>query len=190
MKELKAEFSSDGTKVILTCPNPNEGMEKYNEMKESKDEDDRGLAKNFSPKKRYVIPHIRFKDEKGKDIDHEAGAKLALLTSNQYQDVIDTYLDEEYGDFTDEKDGYDIKYVRTGTGQFDTKYTLRPCKCTKLPKKFRGKLYNPEEMLRKVVPTYSETEDQISSYLGIDKEGKKKSKKKKSKKGKKKNKKK
>lgn len=32
MKELKAEFSSDGTKVILTCPKPNEGVEKFNEM--------------------------------------------------------------------------------------------------------------------------------------------------------------
>ena len=40
-------------------------MEKYEELKQSKDEDDKELAKRLIPRRRYVIGGIIYKDDKG-----------------------------------------------------------------------------------------------------------------------------
>ena len=104
-------------------------MDKYTELKNSKDDDDQELAKKLSPKKRYLIPVILYEDEKGKKIDKDKSGKLMLVTGGVYQNIIDLYLDEdEWGDMMDPKKGYDIKIIRTGKGQNDTEYTVSPCK--------------------------------------------------------------
>jgi hypothetical protein len=156
-------------------------MEKYEKLSNSKDEDDQNLASTMKPKKRMMVPHIKYKDEKGTQVDEDAGAKLALLTNNQYQDLTDLFLDEENGDMTDPKKGYDIKYKRTGKGQFDTEYSLLTCKSTPLPKKY-NKIYSPEEMVRAIMPTYEDTVSLAKKFLKLDtkesskgKEGKDKS---------------
>ena len=172
-------------------------MEAYQKLSKSKDEDDRALAKTIKPKKKFVVPHIKYKDEKGKEPDTENGAKLLLLTGNQFQDLIDFFLDEEEaGDFTDPKEGYDIKYSRVGTGMLDTKYSQRHCRPTKLAKPFRDEVYDPVAMAKEKTPEYEETQDMLNQFLGLDPDddddsGKKKKKKKskKDKKGKKKKKK-
>jgi hypothetical protein len=140
--------------------------EKNLKLKDSKDEKDKKLAKKVLPKTKYLMPAVRYKDEHGDELDVEAGAKLALLSGGMYQDLIDLYLDDkEAGDFTDPKNGYDVKITRTGTGQFDTEYSVRPCKATKLSKKFAKDIYDPEEMARALTPTYEETKELLKSFL-------------------------
>lgn len=142
-------------------------MELYTKLKSSKNEEDRELAKKMSPKKRYFAMHYKYQDEKGKVVDFESGAKLTILTNSQYQDLIDLYLDEEAGDMTDPKNGYDIKYKRTGTGQFDTEYTTMRCNSTPINKKFAGKIYDPAVELKKIIPSYEETQN-IASQIFSD----------------------
>lgn len=142
-------------------------MEAYQKLKSSENDDDRELAKTIAPKKRFFVPHIKYLDEKGTKVDHDAGIKLAILTNGQYQDLIDLYLDtDEAGDFTNPKDGYDIKYGRTGSGQFDTEYTVRACKSTPLDKKYAKQVYDPETMLKALIPTYEETQEIVTKIIG------------------------
>lgn len=142
-------------------------MEMYNKLKDG-DEEDRDLAATFKPKQKFVVPVYSIKDPKDKVIDEGEGVRLALLTSGQYQDLVDYYLDEEKGDFTNPSTGYDIKFSRTGSGQYDTEYSTLDCKPTKLPKKLAKVIYSPSELVRNEIPTYEESERLINQFLGID----------------------
>lgn len=140
-------------------------MEKYQELKESDDEDDKELAKRLVPRKRYVIGVIGYKDEKGKEVDPDMINKGCLIPSSVYQDIIDLYLDEdEWGDMTDEVEGYDIKITRSGKGKTDTKYTTSPCQKKSLDKKYRG-IMDLEKIVRNIIPSYEELEEKLSKYL-------------------------
>ena len=146
--------------------------EAYDELKQSKDDDDKNLAKKFAPRQRYVAFCLIYKDEKGKEIDEENSPKFVLLTSGMYQSILDLYLDEdEWGDMTDAEDGYDIKLGRSGSGKTDTEYTVNPCKNTPLPKAFR-KTYKIEDELKEIIPTYEETKSLIARFLNVDEEEK------------------
>lgn len=145
-------------------------MNAYNELSASKKEKDRKWAKNFKPSKRFFSPHIRYKDLKGSEIDTEAGVKLLMLTSGQYNELIDMFLDEdEAGDFTSPINGYDIKYGRTGKTKTDTEYTVARCNPTKLAKAYR-KEYDPTAMLKEITPNYKDTKDIIEKYLNLEPE--------------------
>lgn len=140
-------------------------MRLYQKLSKSKDPDERELAKKFKPGKKYLVPHIRYKDEKGKEVDTENNEKLLLLTGGQYQDLLDLYLDEEQGDFTDPKNGYDIKYQREGKGKMDTEYSLVPCRPTPLSKPFSKKIYDPIEMTRKIMLPYDELKEKLDQFI-------------------------
>lgn len=143
-------------------------MEAYNELK-SGDEDDQDLAKTFKPRRRYYTPAIRYNDEKGKDVDPTP--RLAILTADLYDTMIDFMLDEEKGDFTDPKEGYDLKVKRTGSGQFDTEYKVFDTKPTPITvKELRTKVIDPEEMVRKLIPSYEQTQEYINRFLGLAKD--------------------
>lgn len=150
----------------ITFGEPCAIMEAYNELKASEDEDDKALAQKLKPKRRYMMMHIKYLDEKGLKVDEESGAKLALLTSQAYQDLCNLFLDEEQGDFSDPINGYDIKYRRTGSGQFDTEYSLTPCKPSKLPKKY-NKVYDTRAEVEKLIPSYEETEAMVKAFLKL-----------------------
>jgi hypothetical protein len=152
----------------------------YKEMSESSDPDDRELSKKLKPGRRLYSPVGKYKDEKGKEPDVEAGVKLLPLTTGIAQDLIELYLDDEFGDFTDAKNGYDIKYQRTGKGKTDTEYAIIRCDKTKLPKCWAG-TYDPEKMLREITPSYKETKAMLEKFLSIpsEDEGEEKPKKKK-----------
>lgn len=142
-------------------------MEKYDELRDSGDPDDKELAKKFSPKKKYLVPVILL-DDKGKNVDGEKGVTLLQLTGGLYQELIDLYLDEdEWGDMTDPDDGYDIKFTRTGSTLTDTEYSLKPCKNTPIAKAYRKEV-SPEEMVKAIIPTYDETLSKIKEYLNDD----------------------
>lgn len=156
---------------------PCAAMDMYTELKKSKEEDDNKIAATFKPKKIYLSPVLESTDEKGKTWNPDE--TLAKLTGGMYSELIDWMLDEDYGDFTDEKNGYIVKINRTGSGQFDTEYKLMKLSEMKLPKKLKGKTFNPEEMVKKILPTYEDTQEKINKFLGIEEDDEPKKKKKK-----------
>lgn len=143
-------------------------MEKYQELKNSKDDDDKELAKTLVPRRRFIIGGIIFKDDKGNEVDYEGQDKGVLIAGSIYQDIIDLYLDEdEAGDMTDPINGYDIKITRSGSGRFDTTYSVRACKPTKLDKKYRNPI-DLEGIVRKQIKSYDELEEELNKYLNED----------------------
>ena len=140
-------------------------MEKYEELKQSKDEDDKELAKRLIPRRRYVIGGIIYKDDKGNGVDYEGQNRGVLIAGAVYQDIIDLYLDEdEAGDMTDPVTGYDIKITRSGSGKFDTTYSVRQCKPSKLDKKYRSEL-DLEKIVRDQIKPYDELEEELNKFL-------------------------
>jgi hypothetical protein len=154
----------------------------YTKLSKSTNDDDREIAETLKPRKKPLAPIIKYKDEKGKEIDEDKGAALAILTNDNYQELVDWMLDEDdYGDFTDPKNGYDIKINRVGAGKFDTKYKLMKCDSSKLAKKYAGTTYSPEDMVRKLIPSYEDTQEFLLKFQlanGLDTEEPKKKKKK------------
>ena len=143
-------------------------MEKYEELKSSKDEDDKELAKKLIPRKRFVIGGIIYDDDKGSKVAYDGQNRGVLIAGQVYQDIIDLYLDEdEAGDMTDPKTGYDIKIVRSGSGKMDTSYTVRPCKPTKLDKKYAGTI-DLEGIVRSQIESYDELEEKLEKFLNED----------------------
>ena len=142
-------------------------MEKYEELKASKNKEDKILAKTLVPRKKNLILPIVFTDMKGDTVDTEKTGKLVQLGSSAMAaEILDFFLDdEEWGDFMDEKDGYDFKLGRTGAGKFDTEYTVTPCKPSPIPREWRGKVVDLEAAVRAMMPTYEETEEALATFL-------------------------
>lgn len=158
-KELGSVYSP------ATFGEPCPFMEKYLELKNSSDPDDKELAKNFIPKRRYAVGGIVYTDDKGSTPDYQGQDKVIIIPRGVYQDIIELYLDEdEYGDMTDPISGYDIKITRTGSGQFDTTYSARACKPTKLDKSLRGNV-DLEKLIRDQIKPYDELGDLLNKYL-------------------------
>jgi hypothetical protein len=144
--------------------------EYWEKCQKSKDEKLKKFSDTWKPSRKVMVPHIRYEDELGKQVD-PAGAKLAQLTRGQYQKLIDLYLDADNGDFSNPIKGYDIKYKRTGTTKMDTEYTLLPGKPSKLPEEFRKKIFNPEKMVRAIMPSYEETKNLLDKFLNNSAKG-------------------
>jgi hypothetical protein len=140
--------------------------EAYEELKNSSKTKDQELAKKLKPKKRFLSLSYRYKDEKGKEVDTENGVKITMLMPDQYQNMIDMYLDEECGDFTDNKTGYDILHKRVGTGQFDTTYSSVHRSPTKVHPDYKGP-YNLEEAVKALIPTYKATVELRDKFFNI-----------------------
>lgn len=142
-------------------------LEKYNELKSSKDEEDKQIAKGLVPRNKTVLPIVMYEDEKGKNIDEKNARRLLQVTGGVLQEIIDLYLDEdEGGDMTDPKKGYDLKITRTGKGMKDTKYSVRACKPTALPKEYWKEEFDLESAVKEQIANYDETATKLESYLG------------------------
>lgn len=142
-------------------------METYNELKNSEDEDDMEIAKKLVPRQKYVIPVIMYKDAKGTQVDTENSKRLFQIAPSVYNALIDLYLDEdEWGDMTDPKKGYDVKITRTGKGKLDTKYTVSACKNTPLPKEYQKEVVDLEAMVKSKIASYEETVEKRNAFLG------------------------
>ena len=173
-KELGLEiiqFYLEGEGGVMspaTFDEPCPFMEKYNELKNSKDDDDKELAKHLVPRRRYVIGGLVYEDDKGSKVGYDGQDKGVLIPRAVYQDIIDLYLDEdEAGDMTDPISGYDIKITRSGSGKFDTTYSARACKPSKLDKKYQGDV-DLEGIVRNQIKSYDELEDMLNKYLKED----------------------
>lgn len=162
-------------------------MRAYEKLSKSKDPEDREVAKRFKPSRKYFSPVIAYKDAKGVELDMEQGPKLLVMGAKLLGQAVDLWMDDDDGgDFTDPIKGYDIKYTRTGKGKNDTEYGLMKGNTKKLPKELRGKTWDPEEMLKEIIPTYEETKEKLDDFLNLppedeDDDDKPKKKKKKSK---------
>lgn len=141
-------------------------MEKYLELKESSNNEDKELAKErFIPRRKYVVGGIIYSDEKGKSVDYDGQDKVVQIPRSVYQDIIDLYLDDdEAGDMTDPVEGYDIKIIRTGKGKNDTTYSARQCQKSKLDKQYRGNI-DLENIVRSQIKSYDELESILNDYL-------------------------
>lgn len=143
-------------------------MEKYLELKNSSNELDKELAKKFIPKRRYALGCLVYSDDKGKSVDYNGQDKVVIVPRGVYQDIIELYLDEDdYGDMTDPKEGYDIKITRSGSGQFDTTYSARGCQKSKLDKQYQGTV-DLEGMVRAQIKSYEELEEILAKFLNED----------------------
>lgn len=141
-------------------------MEKYKELKDSKDEEEKNFAKEMMPKTKYVTAVAVYADTKGKSLDEAQSGKLFQITGGVYQDLLDLYLDEdEWGDMVDPKNGYDVKFTREGLKMMDTNYSVQPCKNTKAPKGYT-KPVDLLELVKAEVATYEETVSAVEKYLG------------------------
>ena len=143
-------------------------LESYDELKNSKDDDDKSLAKTFSPRQRFLALCIVYKDLEGKVVDEQNSPKFVVLTSGIYQDLIELYLDEsDWGDMTHLINGYDVKLIRVGSGKTDTEYSVTPCKNTPMPKAFKNKQFNLGDEVKKIIPSYEETRAIINKFLNL-----------------------
>lgn len=141
--------------------------EAYRKMSKSKKEKDRAFAETIKPKAKWIVPCYGYKDQKGLEPDEERGLMFGLVTAGTYGEMIDYYTDEEYGDFTDPRKGFDLKIKRSGSGKMDTKYSVQPCKPTKVSVAEWRKVINPEEELKKTLKTYEETAEMLAKYLNL-----------------------
>lgn len=140
-------------------------MEKFQELKNSEDPDDKALASKLVPRRRYILGVIGYKDTKGKEIDPDKIDKPMMVPRSVYQDIIDLYLDEEdWGDMTDPIEGYDIKITRTGSGKMDTSYSVSPCQKSKLDKKYREDI-DLEKAVRASILSYDKLEEKLAAFL-------------------------
>lgn len=140
-------------------------MEKFQELKNSEDPDDKALASKLVPRRRYILGVIGYKDTKGKEIDPDKIDKPMIVPRSVYQDIIDLYLDEEdWGDMTDPIEGYDIKITRTGSGKMDTSYSVSPCQKSKLDKKYREDI-DLEKAVRASILSYDKLEEKLAAFL-------------------------
>jgi hypothetical protein len=171
LKEVTQFYLGQELKGIIspvTIKEPCGIMESYDELKSSKNDDDKTLAKTFVPKQRYLAFCIIYKDEAGKVVDEQNSPKWVLCTGGMYQDIIDLYLDEtDWGDMTDRDNGYDLKFSRIGSGKTDTEYSVSPCKNTPFPKAFKNKEYDLDKELRNIIPSYEETKNIIAQFLNL-----------------------
>lgn len=166
--ELIQFYLGNGIGTIIspqTFGEPCPIMEKYDELRNSDSDEDKELAKLMVPKRRYALGGLVYEDEKGKKIGYDGKDRVILVTRQVYQDVVNLYLDEdEAGDMTDPRNGYDIKVTRTGEGQFDTSYSVQNCKPTALDKPYRGEV-PLEKMVRAQIKSYEELEEILKKFL-------------------------
>lgn len=138
--------------------------EKYEELRDSDDPDDKDWAKKLVPRTKYLMPVAVYSDEKGKKVDEDQSGKMVMLAKGLYEEIIDLFLDEEWGDMTDTEDGYDLKLKRSGTGKNDTEYSCSPCRNTPTPKAYHKEI-DLQEMLKEIFPTYEQTQEYINKFL-------------------------
>jgi len=140
-------------------------MEWYEELSQSSDKDDKALVAKVGMSRKYLVPVVIYTDDKGKHIDESRSGKLLQLTKGLLGETMDNFLDDEWGDFTDATEGYDIKYMREGSGKNDTVYSSNPCKPSKLAKPWSRKPVDLEEMVKKTIPSYEDTKNYLNQFL-------------------------
>lgn len=137
-------------------------MEAYETFKADKKKQD--VAKELTPKRKYVVPALVYEDDLGKKIDEARSGKLVLIPNGIYAQLIDFFLDPDNGDFTDPKEGYDLKIKRSGTGKTDTEYSVIPGKPSAIPAKW-AKPVDLAKMVEAIIEPADEIEEKLETFL-------------------------
>jgi hypothetical protein len=169
--EIKQYYLGPEIKGVISPLTINEDCpiaEMRAKLVEAKGEANLELAKKLSPRTRYVIPVVVYEDETGKKVNEADSGKLLLVTSSVVDQLIEFFFEPDLGDFTDTKEGYDIKIRRSGSGLTDTSYMVTAMRPSKSPKGWDKEVDLPE-MVRKLVPSYEEVEEKLAEYMaGFD----------------------
>ena len=92
------------------------------QLKTSGDEGDKAIAEDMSPRMKYVLGIIPLEGEdKGKIMVYMAPKKI-------WQKIIQLGTDEEYGDVTHPYEGFDVRFIKSGTGKKGTEYDCTPAR--------------------------------------------------------------
>lgn len=90
------------------------------ELKASGDEGDKITAEEMAPRMKYVLGIMPLEGEdRGKQMVYMAPKKI-------WQKIIQLGTDEEYGDVTHPYEGFDLKFIKSGTGKKGTEYDCTP----------------------------------------------------------------
>jgi len=143
-------------------------IELYEKWKNSSDSTDKDKAKRITPRSKYLVPAILYKDERGKELDEERGITLVMLPTTVYGQMLDAYLDPDLGDHTNPETGYDIKITRTGTGKTDTEYSMGAMRPSVLPKKWATPIDLEELILKKALLSAEGVQDKLDEYLALE----------------------
>lgn len=123
-EEVKMHFDFGGTTYVspLTWGDPDPIMEFAEDLQRKANmENDKEMwkqGKKLEPSNRYYVPIL----VRGQE---EEGVKWWAVGINLYKEILEYYLDEDYGDLSDPKEGRDITVTREGKGRLDTKYTIK-----------------------------------------------------------------
>lgn len=122
---LHFSLGEDGHKVV-TCPktfsskNPCPVCEYVEELKKSKNKDDKKLASAIGARRRIYV-NVLNRDAS----DEEDTPKVLAIGVTVLKGLLETICDADYGDITDFEDGRDVTITKKGTG-LDTEYSVLP----------------------------------------------------------------
>lgn len=134
----------DDGKTTVTCPktfdekNPCPICEYAEELKKSKNKDDRKLANDIYRRRRIYVNVI---NRDGED-DEPVILPIGVTVLKQ---LVDTICDPDYGDITEYENGRDVTITRSGV-KLNTKYTLLP----KPNESIASKQFSEEELEEKM----------------------------------------
>lgn len=174
--DLKLGEKGGWAKSLLTfgnndCP----VMKIWNEAKQSSDKEVAARAKAIKESPSYFIPvlHLTKLDNKGNVLESKptilaAKATIVSLISGYFADG--KFNNGKDDLLADREEGLNFTIKRTGTGQFDTKYTLQPFpRATSFMDEKYDEVYNavPDaaEVYKAMMGDISGEVDKITSYL-------------------------
>src|SRR5262245_42554256 len=99
--------------IVIGCPAPNPcpACEYSEELKESENPDDRALGERIQANSRYLYNIVDLKNP-------EEGVQIwSSFSNNILSRLLDYYVDNDCGDFTDPKTGRNIEDIMTDRGK-------------------------------------------------------------------------
>lgn len=138
-------------------------MEHYQELKAQGDEANTDLKKTMVPRKKYLIPVAIFEAD-SKKVDEGNSNRLMQLPQRIYVQMVDMFLDSDFTEFNDKKEGYDLKLKREGTKLTNTVYSLTNLPPSPVPIGYE-KDVDPEEMAKDIIESYDDLEDKLAEFL-------------------------
>lgn len=145
-------------------------MKLYADAKESGDESLKVLAKKLFPKRHVLVAVVDRANE-------AAGPQLWSVSHNEAKQLLGFFLDDEIGDFTDLKNGRDIKLVVTDSGKrfngnivnetkVNPSINVSPASTDENIKKWMANLPKIEDYYP--IPEYAEVKEKLSIWLDSD----------------------
>jgi len=157
-KEVAYHYSVGPDESIVMCPQRMAGKRCFicEQVKELKKAKGKGAKKA-----KAIIEKVRAKGRILYNIvdlnDKKAGIQVFISGPKIFKELLSMVIDEDIGDISDPKEGFDIKIIREGEG-LDTEYRVRAAaKATAIKKKAWLKGLNDLDALAGDLPSYEDT---------------------------------